>query len=337
MQRVMMTLLTCALALMAVKAGAEPPHGQRAAKRSEPLPLRIELTRTSPELIAPGGDVTVTMHLVNTSSTRTLWIVKPGDGSEMGWREPWVHYSGTVTRPDGKRVDVLPGSMARCGLYDSNWPADIVALLPGQRLDLHPWIPEPSRGLALDGVGTASVNVHYVFRAGLQDRFAGVALGPHSLMDTPPFEVVSNPITVTITSPLALELTPAPNPPEVRVGKPVKLSRLFGVAIVNTSDASVAVTTPGTPDVFRVEATPDGYLAGVVAPKPRASPTTVRIKPGARVSLLGRGAAFSADTDGTWTPTRAGNYVLRVVFDESEVGRLKRRLASDTITVAVFP
>jgi len=308
-----------------------------AAAAPEPPPLAVELVRTSPEVIEPGGDVTVTMHLVNRSAAKTVWVVRPGDGSEMGWREPWVYFSGTRLLADGSEEASSAASLARCGLFDANWPASIVALKPGERMDLHPWIPEPSRGLALDRRGAHTVRLHYAFRAGTGDRWAGGAAGPHALFGTAPFEIISNPINVTVRSPLALVATPAKDLPTLHVGRPVALSRLFTAAIVNDSDTPVSVTSPGTPTVFRLETRPEGYLAGVEAPTPRATPRTIALKPVERVELLGRGAPLSTAADGTWTPAKAGPIAIYVVFHESEVGRLKGRLVSEPMLFDVQP
>lgn|GEM_PF-4397855 len=93
----------------------------------------------------------------------------------------------------------------RCGMFDHDWVKDIVALAPGESLDLHTWIPDPSRVLALDEVGTIRIRMHYTSM--LSKGTPGGGVGPHPMSGLAPFEIVSNPVAITVASPLALRAT----------------------------------------------------------------------------------------------------------------------------------
>lgn len=326
----------------AVAEPAPPTEGPTAGD------LQLALTLTTPAVIEPGADVLVTAVLVNTSRTRTIHVVKPGDGSEAGWREPWVHYSATRLAPDGTTHAVPEVFVGRCGLFDPNWVKDIVALAPGERLDLHSWIPDPSRALALDELGQVQIRMHYVFRGGQADRFreggeSASPQKPHVLAGAAGFEVVSAPITLTIQSPLALRARLRPAANKLRVGRASRLSDLLELAIINTSQAPVTVHSPGTPYTFAFETRPGSFLTGPVLPTPATTPQSATLAPGEALPLLGGRALFSAagHTDGTWTPTTAGPLTVQVVYHEPghepELGRTKRRLVSAPVTFIVAP
>lgn len=326
MTRIALALLT--LPLLASPAGAATPYDG----------LRVELRRTSPARIAPGDPVQVTARLVNRSD-RAVEVVKPSDGSEMGWREPWVYFTAERTRPDGVVEPVPKGLVGRCGLYDYDWTKDVVRLAPGASIELNTWIPEPSRMLALDGVGRVAIRMHYAFGMAPGKGHLGTPpeRRPAPMAGVAPFEVVSDPVEVTIASPLTLEARLRPGAPALRAGKPTRLAALFDLAIVNTSDRPVEVRTPGTPTTFRLEARPDGVVVGVEGPTPVERVERVVIPPGGRLPLLGPGARFSKRADGTWTPRDAGSVAVTLVFDEGAGATPGHHLASAPVTVEVAP
>ena len=295
--------------------------------------LVLEIALKTPAHIEPGADVKIDARLVNRSM-QPIDVVKPGDGSEVGWREPWIFYSGTRTAPDGTTHEVPSALWGRCGLFDGDWVKDIVTLRPGEALDVHTWIAEPSRALALDEAGVVTMRMHYTFLSAKNSR-TPAPVGPHRMSGVAPFEVVSNPLTLTIATPLTLQAAVRPNI-QLRVGRTVQLADVFELAIANTSNATQVITTPGTPGTFRIETRPSTYVRGLELPLPLASILKVSLAPGERLPLLGAGSRLSR-TPGTWTPEEAGTLTVYLVFEQHEVGKLARRLVSLPLTITIDP
>lgn len=295
--------------------------------------LALEIALKTPTQIEPGAEVNISARLVNRG-LQPVDVVKPGDGSEVGWREPWVFYSGTRTAPDGTSHDIPTSMWGRCGFFDQDWVKDIVTLRPGEALDVHTWIPEPSQALALDVPGVVTVRLHYTYLSTKSSRVPA-PVGPHRMSGIAPFEVVSNPLTLTIASPLTLHAALRPNA-KLRVGRTVRLADVFELAVANTSSTPQVVTTPATPATFRIETRPYSYIRGLELPVPIASLSKLALAPGDRLPLLGAGARLSR-TPGTWTPEEAGTFTVYLVFDQHEVGKLARRLVSPPLTVTIAP
>lgn len=124
-------------------------------------------------------------------------MVKPGDGSEVGWREPWVWFEAERREGDGTWKTVAPPMLGRCGLYDPNWEKDALELAPGAALAIKDWVPDVGVAFQMKP-GTYRVVVHYAFRGGATKGHLP-APGPRRVMvDVAPFEVVSKPVEVTI-------------------------------------------------------------------------------------------------------------------------------------------
>lgn len=295
--------------------------------------LELEIALKTPTQIEPGAEVNITARLVNRSAV-PVDVVKPGDGSEVGWREPWIFYAATRTAPDGTTHEVPSSMWGRCGLFDQDWVKDIVTLAPGEALDVHTWIPEPSRALALDEPGTVTVRMHYTYLSTKSSR-TPAPVGPHRMSGVSAFEVVSNPLTITIATPLTLHAAVHPNA-KLRVGRTVRLADIFELAVANPSTTSQVIITPGTPSTFQIETRPYSYIRGLELPVPIASVLKLAVAPGQRVPLLGAGSRLSR-TPGTWTPEEAGTFTLYFVFDQHEVGKLARRLVSPPLTVTIAP
>jgi len=157
--------------------------------QSHATDLVLEARLVTPARLKVGEPVTLTMALHNIGK-RALPVVKPGDGSESNWREPFVWYTAE-RQVDGKWVTVPKAQVGRCGLFDADWDKDTVMLAPGARLVLADWVDHPEYSIALDQPGHYRMLVHYAFgtatRSGVEPKGAmkGVA----------PFEVVSAPVT----------------------------------------------------------------------------------------------------------------------------------------------
>ena len=71
--------------------------------------LALEVQLQSAKTIGPGEYIGLDISLVNKSKETTYPIVKPGDGSEVGWREPNVYFSAETQKADGKWENVSYG------------------------------------------------------------------------------------------------------------------------------------------------------------------------------------------------------------------------------------
>lgn len=103
-----------------------------------------ELCETAPKLtssvLAPQspGDARWGVRLTNEGRT-TCTIVRPGDASDMGWRQP--HIAWVVETLEGEVVS--ESAHARCGNFNSLTLEDFVDLAPGESRDFFDWIGEP--------------------------------------------------------------------------------------------------------------------------------------------------------------------------------------------------
>ena len=129
--------------------------------------------------------------LINRSS-RPIKVVKPGDGSESGWREPYLFY--TAERRKGEMWEQVPAQpIFRCGLFNTNWPNDVVVLKSGESLPLNSGLVALQTVFALSP-GVYRFRLHYRYSQGKNDESrAGHAI-PDSLRGVKPFEVVSSPL-----------------------------------------------------------------------------------------------------------------------------------------------
>lgn len=179
--------------------------------------LKLVPDAPGPFRVYPGVTPNVALKLVNTSPTRSHPVVKPGDGSEVGWCEPYTFLSATLTRPTGETVKLTREQYGRCGLFDADWTKRVVTLKPGESIpvswpDLVPFDFQEE--------GTVAMRVHYRY-AGLEPHKDVTKAEPAAdlggMKGVPPFEVVSDPIRVEVVRPFDLKLTL--KQPTVKVGE----------------------------------------------------------------------------------------------------------------------
>src|SRR5262245_49134491 len=111
--------------------------------------LAIEFEIPGEKTFLPGQHVAWSAWLVNRSKDRTHQVIKTGDGSADGMREPFVYF--TATRREGEE---LASSWRReCGFFDADWKKDIIPLKPGEKLPLKDWLHPPSAVFELQKPG----------------------------------------------------------------------------------------------------------------------------------------------------------------------------------------
>ena len=201
----------------------------------DPLPdpmrdLRLALTPGDKlDWIEPGEKPWVRLHLANISRRFSYPIVRPGDGSEEGWREPHVYFTATLMRADGSIVDVPKRRYGRCGMFDGNWPRDAFLLKPGERLELENYVETL---LEFQEPGRVQLRSHYTYGARENSR-TEIAPNHIGLMKgVPPFELVSEPVEFEVRRMFDVR---------IKVKRPMKadvkhrLSEILDVEVMNRS------------------------------------------------------------------------------------------------------
>ena len=150
---------TCACLLvlftLSVAAVAEP------ADPTKPV-IAVELKTATP-VVRKGQFPRFTIEVVNRSRQEVI-LVRPGDGSECGWRTPLVSWLVEGVKQRG---------MARCGNVNSLRPNEVFTLKPGQRVSLGEWVGAPH----LPAPGFYTIRFRYENKPGL--KWSGVPLGRH--------------------------------------------------------------------------------------------------------------------------------------------------------------
>ena len=184
------------------------------------LAVLVTLEGATPGGAVPSFDtgerIPLLASLFNQSS-RARAVVMPGDGSSVGWREPYVRW--TVERETAPGVwQTLPDApYSRCGNYDPVWQKDVMLLAPGQSRLLDNMIAVEGRA-DIGAPGRYRARAHYEYRAGFGTRgfsdlvIVGVSDDPPAsarlIEGVPAFEVVSDPYEFRIEAGLALEVRP---------------------------------------------------------------------------------------------------------------------------------
>ncbi len=259
-------------------------------------------------VIEAGTQPHVEFTLVNTSKTRTHKVVKPGDGSECGWRDPWVHVTAEQRGVDGKWAALERNSYGRCGLYDADWPKDVIDLKPGEELSLKNWY-SPHR-FEFQYPGKVRLTGHYEYRAvggkggkerpdADRGRMAGVPL----------FAVHSEPVEFEVVRSFDVRVKVKK---ALKVGVETKLSEVLEVTVTNASKEPRTVGDISQND-YRLSVSPlsDGATTPALADAPVYSSTKV-LKPGETVIVFGGGVAGAAD--GMWKGLKAGTTRVRVNY-----------------------
>jgi len=253
-----------------------------------------------------GTAPSIGLELVNTSKANTYLVVRPGDGSETGAREPYVHFTAESLSVQGK-WEPIPGFTDRaCGLFDWNWPKDVIELKPGDRLRVtNQWIP--TTDFHLQHPGRVRVVGHYEYRAGRTKD--GKALGTTDrgrMEGLPAFAIHSERIEFDVIRPLDLRVR-VKHP--LRVGIEKNVSDVIDVTLTNTTDRPLRVY---------------GSSLGICGGGPEAnnpqltegrdrSRWWLELAPGQTVPLLGAGEVASG-TDGKWTGRVPGKYMIRASY-----------------------
>jgi len=165
--------------------GGEKELRKRSAAARIAMDLRLEVKLVSPTKVKRGEPIRVEVTLRNVSKKNTRKIVKPGDGSESGWREPHIFFSA---QHGDTKIDA--NGIGRCGVFDDNWHKDTMELKPGASITIHEWLAPAPALFRFEKDGAYKLFVHYRYMGGKD------AAGP--MGDIPAFEVVSQPVEIEV-------------------------------------------------------------------------------------------------------------------------------------------
>jgi hypothetical protein len=291
--------------------------------------LKLVAELKSGKTIEAGTNPWIVLSLANTSASVTYPVVKPGDGTCFGWRDPYVYFTAERLAADGRWVPVERAPFIRCGIFDENWPKDVVDLKPGERLALeHPCtIP-----LDFQRPGRVRMVGHYAYRAtggkrggprpeDLRGRMAGVPL----------FEVTSEPVEFEVIRPLDVR---------IRVKRPMKaqveqrLSDVMDVIVVNLTSGEVPFA--GTVVWLDLKGTYAGWRPSYrEASGASNSFSGWYRKPSATLPAGGEVSLFGPDrVDGTWTYPVAETIRVRAVI-HTQSGQSLAEVRSEWVEVQI--
>jgi hypothetical protein len=149
--------------------------------------IAVELKALTP-VLKKGLYPRFSVEVVNRSG-REITLVKPGDGSDCGWRTPVITWTVEGVKPRG---------VLRCGNVNPLRPNEVFTLKPGQRMALDEWVGAPQ----LPGPGTYTVRLRYENRPDLKWR--GKPLGEHDaatmarVRASTPAAAESNPVRIEV-------------------------------------------------------------------------------------------------------------------------------------------
>ena len=162
----------------------------------EPTTPTVELTlRAERDRIRPDDPALVHFTLKN-AGTEPVSLVRPGDGSDVGWRTPILEWSVTNrTNPEAK-----PRMWGRCGNINPLGPGEVFTLRRGQLITFTAYVHD----IPFDPApGTYDVTLTYTNDPKMQ--WGGEPLGMHSFFEmrrvrsSTPVSVTSNTVTIHVS------------------------------------------------------------------------------------------------------------------------------------------
>jgi hypothetical protein len=183
-------LLLCAFVTVAVAVVAHQfrwtEQHSKWPEQSDPVNhVSVEL-QPARQVIKVGTLPDVKVTLVNNGN-KEVTLVKPGDGSEIGWRTPIIEWSAVDRH-----------SIRMCGNINPLQPGEVFKLLPGERKDLSEWLGFPY----VSAPGRYTVALKYTNDP--KHVWGGVPLRSHDLdamravRQSTPVTAVSNTIEIIV-------------------------------------------------------------------------------------------------------------------------------------------
>lgn len=261
--------------------------------------------------VEAGGFRGTRLKLVNTSKTRTHKVVKPGDGSYDGRREPWVHVTADRLLPSNVWEPLSHQGGAGCGLFDWNWEKDVIDLKPGEELALDDWFRHPE--FDLQHPGPVRYAGHYEYRAPVRLRdepLAELLRGPMGAV--PPFALTSEPVVFQVIRPLDVRVRVKK---AVKVGVESDVADAIEVTVTNTSGVPRSVGNIAQ-DACGLDVRFYDAIVSDVQHRWTDIPTEGRTRellPGETVTVFG-GGDFASTAGARWKGLKAGTTRLVVKY-----------------------
>lgn len=296
--------LAFALVAPATQPKAEPPLTKELIESD----LKLVAIAPKERVIEAGTQPGIVMKLVNTSKTRTHKVVKSGDGSECGWRDPFVHVTGEHRTVEGKWLALSGNFGGRCGLFDHDWPKDVIELKPGAELELD-WAGH--RYHDLQHPGTIRLIGHYEYRA-----VGGKAGGARpdaergAMAGVPLFALHTEPVEFTVVRSFDLR---AKAKKALKVGVETNLSEVLEATVTNASAKRITVGNVSQ-NGFGLGASP--MSEGLLQWPGKTTPVygkTKQLEPGETVTVFG-GGDFASTADSLIKAEKPGTYRVRVSY-----------------------
>lgn len=315
-----------------VRAEDMPPETKAPAKPSEPGPppaglaLRAEAAAAT---VLPGAPLYVKVVLANESK-QAIHVVRPGDGSDAGWREPLVTWTAHSVGDDGTETPIEPTPMLRCGNFAADWTNDVVSLAAGATLDISDAFGWPTNRFDLQAAGRVRLRAEYEYRGGEWTRGGKVKADgtpeTGAMGSTAPFRVVSNPVDLEVKRPIDVVLKVRR---AAKRGVAHRTEDLVEVSAVGADGASVTLK-PGE-WVLTFEQVPstagaDGWE------ETWKDPAKDAVAEGTSISLQGARSPVRR-VSYAWTFAQAGEF--RVVARLSETREFGARIRSAVAVVQV--
>ncbi len=324
-----MSLLLLAVAVAVWYAAQPTPH-----RESGMVPPRADIERdlklvfqvSTSDVTAGRGPWVPGLVLVNTSETATYRVVKPGDGSSLGRREPYIHFRAE-RRTDGNEWEPLkPEPWGICNNSGGDWRKDVIELKPGESLPLS-WFRVP---FSFQHPGATRITAHYECRV------------PPAEGDRA-YHITSAPLVLAVSRPLDLTAEVIGTATK---GVPVDVGMVVKVALANRTDRPLTVAGVGeggsrlsvlfTPLVDnRKQEAGVGYgwrgIGELDSKNGAPPPSTMTVNAGERAVLLGGGVRPVGKT--TWTPPKAGRYRVTVEYWPMSDGQTAPHLTAEAEVV----
>ncbi|MCI0701413.1 MAG: hypothetical protein L0241_10065 [Planctomycetia bacterium] len=297
------------LLLVPIMLVADPQPGAVTKEQIEADLKLVPFVVGKERIIEAGTQPFIHFKLVNTSKTRTHKVVKPGDGSEVGWRDPWVHVTAEQRTVEGKWSAMQKLSYGRCKLFDYDWPKDVIELKPGEELVLKDWY-DPGHW-EFQFPGKVRLIGHYEYRAvGGKNGKPRPDAERGAMAGVPRFAIHSEPVEFTVVRPLDVRVKVKKS---LKVGVEMKASEVIEITVTNTSDKRQTVGNVSQ----------NGYGVGIGLYEELATQLAFKnvpvyselkfLEPGETVTVFG-GGAFASSADGPWKGLKAGTTRVRVSY-----------------------
>ncbi|MCG3134539.1 MAG: hypothetical protein HMLKMBBP_01853 [Planctomycetes bacterium] len=307
-----------------------PAQGGAAGCKAPPLPKPAPeglalVAKAETETVQPGAPVTVKLSLVHRGKEGTIQVVRPGDGSDAGWREPWMWWEAAYVNELGEERPAEKVAMLRCGNFDPSWHDHIVALKPGDSVDVSDGPAHLSTRYEFQEPGKVRIRAWYSWGAG--EHMSGPGTTPEMKKDlgamhgVPAFEFPSNPVIVTIVRPVDVVLRVKRAPRTGRVERPEQFLEVEARGADGKPFALDPAAWTLTWEIAQSDVLPEGWDESWSAPAADAKPAVAPAHVLTDATPLVRRASYP------WTFARPGRFRLAARLSETKESGARIRSA----------